>query len=105
MRRDERRSASRGSASRLPEYRRPLFEKGSHPFGVIGAAAGFELQFAFEVELAVERVVSGRVERAFEWFRRVEECCTRFDLGSEIMQLATQIGVAVPVSVFDMISP
>src|SRR6476620_5255497 len=38
------------------------------------------------------------VERAFEWFRRVEECCTRFDPQSELMQLSTQIGVAVPVS-------
>ena len=38
------------------------------------------------------------VERAFEWFRRVEECCTRFDAQSELMQLTAQIGVAVPVS-------
>jgi thiamine biosynthesis lipoprotein len=38
------------------------------------------------------------VERAFEWFRRVEGCCTRFDPQSELMQLSTQIGVAVPVS-------
>jgi Membrane-associated lipoprotein involved in thiamine biosynthesis len=38
------------------------------------------------------------VERAFEWFRRVEECCTRFDAHSEAMQLTAQIGVPVPVS-------
>jgi len=38
------------------------------------------------------------VERAFEWFRRVEECCSRFDPHSELMQLSTQIGVPVPVS-------
>ena len=38
------------------------------------------------------------VERAFEWFRRVEECCTRFDPQSEMMQLTTQVGVPVPVS-------
>jgi FAD:protein FMN transferase len=38
------------------------------------------------------------VERAFEWFRRIEECCTRFDEHSELMQLTTQIGVAVPAS-------
>jgi thiamine biosynthesis lipoprotein len=38
------------------------------------------------------------VERAFEWFRRVEECCTRFDPESEMMQLSTHIGVPVPVS-------
>jgi FAD:protein FMN transferase len=38
------------------------------------------------------------VERAFEWFGRVEECCTRFDAGSELMQLTTQVGVPIQVS-------
>jgi FAD:protein FMN transferase len=38
------------------------------------------------------------VDRAFEWFRRVEECCTRFDPESELMQLTTQTGVPVRVS-------
>ena len=38
------------------------------------------------------------VDRAFEWFRRVEACCTRFDPHSELMQLTARIGVPVPVS-------
>ena len=38
------------------------------------------------------------VERAFEWFRRVEACCTRFDPQSEAMRLTARIGVPVPVS-------
>jgi thiamine biosynthesis lipoprotein len=38
------------------------------------------------------------VERAFGWFCRVEECCTRFEAQSELMQLATQVGVPVRVS-------
>ena len=38
------------------------------------------------------------VERAFEWFCRVEECCTRFESRSELMQLAAQVGVPVRVS-------
>ena len=38
------------------------------------------------------------VERAFNWFSRVEECCTRFEPQSEVMQLATQAGVSVRVS-------
>src|SRR5690348_3365200 len=38
------------------------------------------------------------VERAFQWFQRIEECCTRFDPKSEVMQLVAQAGVAVPVS-------
>ena len=38
------------------------------------------------------------VERALEWFYRVEECCTRFEPHSEVMQLAAQVGVPVRVS-------
>jgi len=38
------------------------------------------------------------VERAFEWFYRVEECCTRFEPHSEVMRLAAQVGVPVRVS-------
>ena len=45
---------------------------------------------------AIERQES--VERALDWFRRVEECCTRFDARSEARQLTAQIGSPVPVS-------
>jgi FAD:protein FMN transferase len=38
------------------------------------------------------------VERALGWFHRIEECCTRFESQSEVMQLAAHVGVAVPVS-------
>ena len=38
------------------------------------------------------------VERGFEWFRRVEECCTRFEASSEVMRLAAQVGAPVRVS-------
>jgi thiamine biosynthesis lipoprotein len=38
------------------------------------------------------------VERAFAWFRQVEECCTRFQEQSEVMNLAAHAGVPVPVS-------
>ena len=38
------------------------------------------------------------VERAFEWFRQIEARCTRFEEGSEVMRLSSQVGVAVPVS-------
>ncbi len=38
------------------------------------------------------------VARALTWFRRVEECCTRFDPTSEVMQLTAHIGETVPVS-------
>ena len=42
--------------------------------------------------------VDERIETAFDWFRRVEACCTRFDPESELMQLTAHVGVAVPVS-------
>jgi thiamine biosynthesis lipoprotein len=38
------------------------------------------------------------VTRALDWFRQVEESCSRFDPGSEVMQLSERIGTAVPVS-------
>ena len=38
------------------------------------------------------------VGRAFDWFRRVEESCTRFEPSSELMQLTAQVGVPVRVS-------
>ncbi len=38
------------------------------------------------------------VDRAFEWFQRIEECCSRFLPESELMQLTSHIGDAVPAS-------
>src|SRR3984893_17969560 len=38
------------------------------------------------------------VEGAFEWFRPIEESCTRFEARSELMQLTAQVGVPAPVS-------
>jgi len=38
------------------------------------------------------------VNRALDWFYKIEECCTRFEASSEAMRLATQVGVPVRVS-------
>lgn len=38
------------------------------------------------------------IERAFNWFRAVEDACTRFDERSELMQLVTHVGVPVTAS-------
>jgi thiamine biosynthesis lipoprotein len=38
------------------------------------------------------------VERAFDWFHRIEEHCSRFDPESELRALTMQVGVAVPAS-------
>jgi len=45
-----------------------------------------------------QREAEEAVERAFGWFYTVEECCTRFDPNSELMQLTKHAGVPVPVS-------
>ncbi len=42
--------------------------------------------------------LAGRVERAFDWFRRVEAACSRFDPRSEVLALIPQAGRAVPAS-------
>jgi thiamine biosynthesis lipoprotein len=42
--------------------------------------------------------VTGSTERAFGWFRCVEDVCTRFEEQSEVMQLARRVGEPVPVS-------
>ena len=38
------------------------------------------------------------VERAFDWFSRIETSCTRFDPASELARLSGRIGEPVPVS-------
>jgi FAD:protein FMN transferase len=38
------------------------------------------------------------VERAVEWFHRIEEHCSRFDPASELSALTSQVGAAVPAS-------
>lgn len=42
--------------------------------------------------------INPAVDRAFDWFHRVEHCCTRFEPQSEVMQLVSQPGIAVPIS-------
>lgn len=41
---------------------------------------------------------AAQAERAFDWFRRVEASCSRFDAQSEVMQLTGQVGRPVPAS-------
>jgi thiamine biosynthesis lipoprotein len=51
-----------------------------------------------DVGMADKMDQDAAVERAFDWFRHIERCCTRFDPGSEIMQLTSRIGEPVRVS-------
>ncbi len=47
---------------------------------------------------AHEEGVEAAVTRAFDWFRRVEAACSRFDHKSEVMHLLDRIGTPTPVS-------
>lgn len=38
------------------------------------------------------------IERAFDWFRRVEAACSRFDPRSEVMRLLERVGEPTPAS-------
>jgi len=50
--------------------------------------------------------IDAAIDRAFDWFRRVEAACSRFDDGSELRQACARVGQAVPVSdlVFEAIA-
>jgi thiamine biosynthesis lipoprotein len=51
--------------------------------------------------VTIEVVASGAeaaVDRALEWFRRIEAVCTRFNPSSELMQLSSRHGAPVEVS-------
>ncbi len=58
-------------------------------------------ELVMDTRVTIQAARSGAeaaIERAFGWFHQIEECCTRFDQGSELMQLLSRTGVAVPVS-------
>lgn len=42
--------------------------------------------------------INAAIDRALGWFYRVEECCTRFEPQSEVMQLTSRPCIAVPAS-------
>jgi thiamine biosynthesis lipoprotein len=43
-------------------------------------------------------MVAAAIDRAFGWFHEIEARCTRFNEGSELMQLSATVGIAVPAS-------
>lgn len=50
------------------------------------------------VEAAPDASLDEIFDRAFGWFHYIEERCTRFNPASELMQLTSRVGEAVPVS-------
>lgn len=57
---------------------------------VVGHSGAPERSGLSSVEMAVER--------AFDWFREIEDCCSRFDPRSELSRLSETVGVDLPVS-------
>jgi len=64
---------------------------------VLGPAADADPASA-DAEHAARAERADAAARAFEWFVRIENACSRFDENSELRQLTQQAGVAVPVS-------
>lgn len=68
-----------------------------HSFAAMGTVVTIRLVDAGRTPTErTERVAA--VARAAEWFHDVERTCSRFDEHSELRQLSSRIGVAVPVS-------
>jgi FAD:protein FMN transferase len=68
-----------------------------HAIALMDTVVTFEVVVRAPHGADAARVAAG-VERAIEWFRRVERACSRFDPSSEVRALARQPGVAVRVS-------
>ena len=68
-----------------------------HAIALMDTVVTFEVVVHAPREDDAARVQEG-VERAIDWFHRVEHVCGRFDPRSEVRALAQQPGVAVPVS-------
>src|SRR5947208_10152176 len=76
-----------------------LLDRGSYARTVVLMDTFVSIQVVGEsATAACEAACEERVERAFAWFRRVEELCSRFDPHSEVMRLAERVGVPTPVS-------
>jgi thiamine biosynthesis lipoprotein len=50
------------------------------------------------IEVPTAEGSSAAIDRAFQWFRKVERCCSRFDPESELLRLSRSVEAAVPVS-------
>jgi len=67
----------------------------------VSQEASIRKQIVMDTLVTITAVPPGAesaIDRAFGWFYQIEECCTRFDSSSELMQLTTRARTAVPVS-------
>lgn len=84
-----------------PVYRRSVSAMGTIvTIDVVGHFAPRTSEAAQPAQEAAQHPspVEEAVERAFDWFRQIEECCSRFDSQSELSRLSATVGIAVPVS-------
>jgi thiamine biosynthesis lipoprotein len=68
-----------------------------HTTALMGTVVTFQVVGHGEDAEAHARRVDA-VDRAVEWFRSVEECCSRFDETSELRRLTATVGQPVPAS-------
>jgi FAD:protein FMN transferase len=67
----------------------------------VSPALSVRREVAMDTLVTIQVVQSGAdaaIERALGWFHEIEERCSRFDPGSELMQLTSRSGESVPVS-------
>ena len=77
-----------------PVYRRTEPLMGTLVTIEVVGHSGEHTQSAAQASSSVEAAV----ERAFDWFREIEDCCSRFDPRSELSRLSATVAVEVPVS-------
>lgn len=66
---------------------------------ISGGSVRTEVLMGTVVSISVlARGADAEVEQAFEWFRRVEAACSRFNPSSELMQLVSRVGIPTPAS-------
>src|SRR5262249_23102874 len=70
-----------------------LLHKGAHPFGVIGIKACLALEFTLEVELRVEIVLPGLIERTLD--QRETRGRGGGEAGAELVCFLHQRGVVI----------
>jgi FAD:protein FMN transferase len=84
--------------SSLPYPKRGSDERFRRTVPLMGTFVTIDIVGGASSSQAAAPETSDAIDRAFDWFHRVEECCTRFEPRSEVMQLALRPGVAVAAS-------
>ncbi len=68
-----------------------------HTFSQMGTVVSLQV-VGHGASQRARRERTSHIDRAVAWFARIEAACSRFDAKSELRQLSTRVGLAVPVS-------